>query len=362
MTPSSAKTTAPTGSASPTSITKSSAFRSHFVRVYPGCQVNWLSHRCARTCRTGITCTSVKQPFVAAQMYYIQGDTMDTIARHLCTSRSTVSRLLKEARESGLVQITLAEPTGPRSPLTQTLQRIFSVRTHVVPVREGSSDVHRLDRVARVAGDCGAGHRNSPGRGDHGTARRRRAAPGAPRRDRRRSSSSMAGPTPSRPASPMWARSSRRPPTRSMLRWCTSRSRRSSTIPRRSRSCGASAACAACSGAATDRPVHLRRRRPRGAGAQPRLLGRVPGRARHGSAAPQATSTRCFLREDGSYADVSLNSRATGAHAVAADPRGASASPQGTAKVSPLLGALRARVATDLVIDDATARAVLDRL
>ena len=39
-----------------------------------------------------------------ARMYYVQAETMDAIAHHLGVSRSTVSRLLKEARERGLVR------------------------------------------------------------------------------------------------------------------------------------------------------------------------------------------------------------------------------------------------------------------
>ena len=51
----------------------------------------------------------------AAQMYYLQDLTMDAIARELRTSRSTVSRLLSSARETGLVQIQIRSPldTGP---------------------------------------------------------------------------------------------------------------------------------------------------------------------------------------------------------------------------------------------------------
>ena len=51
----------------------------------------------------------------AAQLYYLQDLTMDAIARELRTSRSTVSRLLAAARDSGLVQIQIRSPldTGP---------------------------------------------------------------------------------------------------------------------------------------------------------------------------------------------------------------------------------------------------------
>ena len=41
----------------------------------------------------------------AAQLYYMQDKTMEVIAQELKTSRSSVSRLLSFARESGLVDI-----------------------------------------------------------------------------------------------------------------------------------------------------------------------------------------------------------------------------------------------------------------
>ena len=56
--------------------------------------------------------------YQAAQMYYIQADTMEAIARKLKVSRSTVSRLIQMARDAGYVQFTLhpplGEPTGLR--------------------------------------------------------------------------------------------------------------------------------------------------------------------------------------------------------------------------------------------------------
>ncbi|MGO4958405.1 sugar-binding transcriptional regulator [Luteococcus sp. Sow4_B9] len=90
--------------------------------------------------------------YLAASLYYVQGETMESIARQLNVSRSSVSRLLKQARESGVVQITLTNPAGPRTSLGAHIGRAFGVRAHVVPVREGASDVHRLERVARAAG------------------------------------------------------------------------------------------------------------------------------------------------------------------------------------------------------------------
>ena len=67
----------------------------------------------------------------AATMYYVQEETMDSIAHILGTSRSTVSRLLKRARETGVVRITIQNPDRP-SKIGNTLQRLFSIRPHIV--------------------------------------------------------------------------------------------------------------------------------------------------------------------------------------------------------------------------------------
>ena len=70
-----------------------------------------------------------------------------------------------------------------------------------------------------------------------------------------------------------------------------------------------------------------------------------------------------MLREDGSYRDLEINRRATGMTPAELQrvPRRICVV-SGLAKASPVLGALRAGVATDLVIDQETARAVLARM
>ena len=90
--------------------------------------------------------------YQAASRYYVQGETMDAIAKQLGLSRSSVSRLLKEARETGLVRISLADEAGSRSPLAASIGRTFGVRVHLVAVREGVSEQRRFDQVARLAG------------------------------------------------------------------------------------------------------------------------------------------------------------------------------------------------------------------
>jgi transcriptional regulator, deoR family len=70
-----------------------------------------------------------------------------------------------------------------------------------------------------------------------------------------------------------------------------------------------------------------------------------------------------MLRADGSWRDLPINSRATGM-----TPAELRTIPRricvvsGTGKAVPVLGALRAGVATDLVIDEETARAVLHEM
>lgn len=90
--------------------------------------------------------------YQAASRYYIQGETMESIAHQLRLSRSSVSRLLKDARESGLVRISLADHSGSQSPLASAIGRHFGVRVHMVSVRENANENVRFDQVARLAG------------------------------------------------------------------------------------------------------------------------------------------------------------------------------------------------------------------
>ena len=83
----------------------------------------------------------------AASMYYLQDLKMEVIARHLGTSRSTVSRLIKRARQTGLVEITL-RPASTRAPgLGRTIAAAFGIDAYVVPVPDSASHIERLDQV-----------------------------------------------------------------------------------------------------------------------------------------------------------------------------------------------------------------------
>ena len=87
----------------------------------------------------------------ASQMYYLQDQTMEAIARELAMSRSSVSRLLALAREKGLVEIRVHSPVDRRSRLERQIAERFHTAAHVVPVPHLITDVNRLERVAMTA-------------------------------------------------------------------------------------------------------------------------------------------------------------------------------------------------------------------
>lgn len=87
----------------------------------------------------------------AAQMYYLQDLTMETIAAELHASRSTVSRLLSHARETGLVDIQVRSPFAAGAPLERSLSERYRVVAHVVPAPATLSEIDRLERVALTA-------------------------------------------------------------------------------------------------------------------------------------------------------------------------------------------------------------------
>ncbi|MDO5663056.1 MAG: sugar-binding domain-containing protein [Brachybacterium sp.] len=82
-------------------------------------------------------------------MYYAQGRTMEAIAGALGTSRSTVSRMLREARATGIVEITLRSPGTPRrEEIGERIADRYGVRVEVAPRGPGESETQRLRSVA----------------------------------------------------------------------------------------------------------------------------------------------------------------------------------------------------------------------
>lgn len=109
---------------------------------------NWSDRRADAQNPAAASAARSRDALRAAQMYYLQDLTMDAVARELETSRSTVSRLLSMARETGLVQIQINNPLERAPSLEQQIRRRFGVEAHVVPVADIVAESEVLDRVA----------------------------------------------------------------------------------------------------------------------------------------------------------------------------------------------------------------------
>lgn len=313
---------------------------------------------------------STEQLLSVARKYYVQSETMHSIANQMGVSRSTVSRLLKEARERGLVRVTIAEPSRPLSRVGKYLKNAFNVDAHLVKVRPGASEIYRLDQVARLAaglimdavgnddvvgiawgttvsaiashlrpcdvrgvtvcGLNGGGNSQTTGLPYVGSIVRQFAEAFQAQEQLMALPAFFDDPD-TRAA--MWRERS----TKHMLSV-----RASSTI-----------AVFGVGGFAAELQSHVYSSNYLSADDQRYL-------ANQGVVGDVCT---VMLREDGSYRDLEINKRATGM-----SPAELRRIPRricvvsGLAKTAPVLGALRAGVATDLVIDEDTARAVLHRM
>ena len=92
----------------------------------------------------------------AAKGYYDLEMTMADLARNLGLTRFQVSRLLKEARETGIVRIEIVPRTPRRPDLEAGLQRRFGLKDAIV-VPQALDDAMTLDGVAQAAGRFIAG-------------------------------------------------------------------------------------------------------------------------------------------------------------------------------------------------------------
>ena len=336
--------------------------------------------------------------YEAASMYYVQGETMEVIAHHLRVSRSTVSRLLARARREGIVRVTLVQPGGAGS-LEGRMARVFGVRTHIVPVREGTTEIHRLQQVASVAAahmvdliealadSGGSGGRDVPGEGADRESRVQGGGGGGVVVGVAwgTTMSEVSAALPSRPipgltvvqlngASDPMREGPSAGEVLSHLR--ASLGARTISFPVPAFFDHVATREAMWSERSVKRVLSVARRASLavfGVGALDALNGALPSQVYEGghlTARDQAVLRRqevvgdvctVLLRADGSWRDVALNARATGPTPaqLARIPRRLCVA-AGTGKARALLAALRARTATDLVVDDATARAVLE--
>lgn len=92
-----------------------------------------------------------KDALLAASLYYQQHEKMEAIASQLGTSRSTVSRLLQYARETGLVKIEIHNPRDTTNSVAIRLSELFDIKAHVVATSSRLTELERLDRTAKVA-------------------------------------------------------------------------------------------------------------------------------------------------------------------------------------------------------------------
>ena len=76
----------------------------------------------------------------AARLYHEQGRSQTEVAKELGLSRSNVSRILSQARERGIVEITIHDPDGPPrrdEALEAALRATFSLRGRMWSPRRG---------------------------------------------------------------------------------------------------------------------------------------------------------------------------------------------------------------------------------
>lgn len=86
-----------------------------------------------------------------ANLYYNSEMTQNEIADRMYTSRSKISRMLKEARELGIVEISIKEPWERDLDLENKIQQIYGVKTvRVVSARDNSKEqiTSRLSEVS----------------------------------------------------------------------------------------------------------------------------------------------------------------------------------------------------------------------
>lgn len=89
--------------------------------------------------------------YQAAEMYFVQGMTMGAVADRYQVSRSTVSRMLAEAKTRGIVSVSLRMPTNPSDRLARRMNQLFGVRTHIAGTARAAHSSQRLEATARYA-------------------------------------------------------------------------------------------------------------------------------------------------------------------------------------------------------------------
>jgi deoxyribonucleoside regulator len=87
----------------------------------------------------------------AARLYHEYHQTQQEIASLLNLSRPTVSRLLKEAEEEGIIRITVVNPFGHASELETALEKLFNLKKAIVIPGLGSEVRRVKERLGETA-------------------------------------------------------------------------------------------------------------------------------------------------------------------------------------------------------------------
>lgn len=88
----------------------------------------------------------------AARLYYYNKMTTAAIANELNVSNSTVSRLIKYAKENGVIDIRIIDPTDEPNRLASQIEKKYRIqKVHVVSVSELAGEAEWLQRVANYA-------------------------------------------------------------------------------------------------------------------------------------------------------------------------------------------------------------------
>ena len=96
--------------------------------------------------------TDIDQLIEASRLYYELGETQSRVAELLGVTRPQVSRILKRARAEGIVEIRIVDRTSERSQAADELRDRFGLHAvHVAPSLSGPEDVGR-----RMIGRLGA--------------------------------------------------------------------------------------------------------------------------------------------------------------------------------------------------------------
>jgi len=93
----------------------------------------------------------------AARLYYQLDYSQQDVAKKLEVSRPTVSRMLKQAKEMGIVEITINNPIETGEILTEQLQRRFSLQEAIII----STPEYKDDTIKKYLGEAAADYLHS---------------------------------------------------------------------------------------------------------------------------------------------------------------------------------------------------------